>query len=447
MFERGSVGAQPCVIAIVNPMTMIRTLLCFTVILCSTLLSAQTYFYIDQIVVDPQPATTEDDINIDLVGGLASTGAYVASASAQVTGTIVTITISAADPGGLTVIVPHTETVNVGQLPAGNCTIVFNAQGVGDFAPSPQHQFVVSGGGTACDSLEIASIQWYAFTDTAIVVHVLNENMSEIFDYPNFILFDANGDTLAKELVNFFGIGEESWHVLRIHPDATIPNAPFNGTLELWTLFTEELACSWEIPIDLCPPPACATLIPTIGNFGGALAIGTYSWSISDENFQVVATGQFEMTDQVQYDSDTICLPPGSYYMAASMDQPPTGGQPRYGVSTEGFITGPSQDVPWDLPVLMPFEFYLPCDEGTNGIGAFDPNTGLMLVQEGAMLRVQRRDGSPIGKIDLLDAQGRLHYTGSSTASAAMIPLSGIGGGLCIVRTEHTVQRVVVLVP
>ena len=424
---------------------MLRTLLTSFAIGCASLLTAQTYFYIDQIVVDPQPATTEDDINIDLVGGLASTGAYVASASAQVTGFVVTITIAAADPGGLTVIVPHTETVNVGQLPAGTYTIEFITQGVGDFAAGPQHQFVVGGGGSVCDSLDVVSIQWYAFSDTAIVVHVLNENMNEIFDYPNFILFDANGDTLAKEIVNFFGFGGDSWHVLNVHPDATIPEAPFNARLELWTLFTEELACTWDVAIDLCPPPPCATLITTIGNFGGALTIGTYNWSIFDEGFQFVSGGQFEMTAQLQNDADTICLAPGSYYMAVSMNQPPTGGAPYSGVSTEGYITGPSQAVPWDLPVMMPFDFYLPCADGTNSIGASNTSTGLITAQEGSMLRVQQRDGSPIGRIDLLDAQGRLRYSGSATANTALIPTWDLGSGLFIVRTGRAVQRAVVL--
>lgn len=424
---------------------MLRTVLASFAVGCASLLPAQTYFYIDQIVVDPQPATTEDDINIDLVGGLASTGAYVASASAQVTGFVVTITIAGADPGGLTVIVPHTETVNVGQLPAGTYAIVFITQGVGDFAPEPQHQFVVEGGGSVCDSLEVVSIQWYAFSDTAIVVHVLNENMNEIFDYPNFILFDTNGDTLAKEVVNFFGIGSESWHILSVHPDATIPEAPFNATLELWTLFTEELSCTWDVAVDLCPPPPCATLIATIGNFGGALTIGTYSWSIFDEDFQIVSTGQFEMTAQLQNDADTLCLAAGSYYMAVSMDQPPTGGAPYSGVSTEGYITGPSQAVPWDLPVMMPFDFYLPCADGTNSIQASNTNTGLITVQEGIMLRVQQRDGSPIGRIELFDAQGRLRYGGSATANTALIPTSDLGSGLFIVRTRSAVQRAVVL--
>ena len=205
---------------------MIRSILLPLVLLCHLLVSAQTYFYIDEIVVQPQPANTADNISIDLVGNLSSGGAYIVSASAQVSGSVVTVNIVAADPGGITVLVPHTETIAVGQLPAGTYTIVFNAVNVADFAPSPQHQFVVGAGGpTACDSLQIASVRWQAFTDTVIVVHVFN-NSSTLFDYPNFVLFDENGDTLAVETVNFFGIANESYHILQVHQVVPCPAPP-----------------------------------------------------------------------------------------------------------------------------------------------------------------------------------------------------------------------------
>ncbi|MBK6776225.1 MAG: hypothetical protein IPG74_10425 [Flavobacteriales bacterium] len=57
-------------------------------ILCSTFVSGQTYFYVDNIAVDPLAPTTADNISIDLVGGLSSTGAYVISTSASVVGSV-----------------------------------------------------------------------------------------------------------------------------------------------------------------------------------------------------------------------------------------------------------------------------------------------------------------------------------------------------------------------
>ncbi len=405
--------------------------------------AAQTYFYIDEIVVDPQPAATEDVVSIDLIGNLSSSGSYIVSATANVTGSLVAITVVAASTGGLTVLVPHTETIVLGQLPAGTYQVAVSLGSQGVLFPPDPVSFVVDGAGSSCDSLVVSSITWHAFSDTAIVVHVFN-NSTTLFDYPNFILFDANGDTLAKETVNFFGIAGESWHLLRIHDDATIPNAPFNGALELWTLFTEELACTWDLAIDLCPPPPCATLIPTIQNLGGALAIGTYSWSISDEDFLVVASGQFEMTDTIQYDSDTLCLPPGSYYMAVSMNQPPTGGNPVYSVTNEGYISGPSQSVPWDLPVLMPFNFYLPCDDGTNTV-VEQVSSPIATQLQGDLLTIRRSDGSAIGALELFDAQGRFIVRKSSLSSEIVLTLSGTASAFYVLRTTDLRMKIPVV--
>lgn len=419
---------------------MIRSLLSVSALVCATVLQAQTYFYIDQIVVDPQPATPADNISIDLVGNLSGGGAYIASASAAVNGNVVTITIVAGDNGGITVLIPYTHTVQVGQLSAGTYTIVFNAVNVGDFAPSPQHQFVVEGGPTACDSLIVESISWHAFNDTMIVVHVLN-NSATLFDYPNFILFDEDGDTLAVETVNFFGIAGESWHQLHLHPDGTVPVDPYYGQLELWTGFTTELACEWMPFIDLCPPEPCAMIIPMVQNLGGALAIGTYSWSMFDADMNSVGSGTFTMTDVLQMDSDTLCLPPGEYQMACYAQQPPTGGNPVYSVSTQGWISGPSQQVSFDLPVLMPFTFYEPCIDGTNNVAEVHGNTFQTFIT-GDQLRVQ--DQGPLGTVEVVDARGRRVAGTTTTATSISFATGDLGKGVYLVRAGSAVVRVMI---
>lgn len=423
---------------------MKQLLSCIT-LACSTLASAQTYFYIDEIAVVPPQPTTSDNIIINLLGGLSSTGAYVVGTSAQVTGSVVTITIAAADPGGATVIVPHVEPVAIGQLPAGTYTIVLATQNVGDFAPQPQHQFVVSDFGAACDSLDLVSIQWHAFNENEIVVHVQNNNFNEGFDYPNFILFDANHDTLALGTDFTFALVGESWHRLILHQDAVIPEGAFNGTLELWTQFTTELACTWTLPINLCPPAPCATLIPIIENVGGGIPIGTYEWTIYDSDLLVAGSGQFALNMGMEYDSDTICLPPGSYTMTVDPNDEPTGGAPVFSVTVEGFFGGPSQAVTWSLPVPMPFDFYLPCADSDNGIeNTVSPN-GLSAVQQGTSLQLQRIDGQPLGNVELFDVQGRLCFQTSVQANSASIPVVEFGSGIFMVRAGRAVVRVVLV--
>jgi len=60
---------------------------------------------------------------------------------------------------------------------------------------------------TASDSLIIDCCNYDLIGNHAIPLAVSNTNVSEIFDYPGFILVADNGDTSARETVNYFGIG------------------------------------------------------------------------------------------------------------------------------------------------------------------------------------------------------------------------------------------------
>lgn len=394
---------------------------------------AQTYFYINEIMVQPQPATTESDITIDLNGGLASTGAYVSSASATVEGSEVVITISAADPGGLTVIVPHTETISLGQLAAGVYTISFITQGVGDFAPQPEHTFSV--GSDACSGLDLISLEWHPFTDTALVVNVQNNSSTgELFDYPNFILLDNDGDTLAKETVNFFGISADSWHVLRVQPGADL-STPVNGILELWTGFTTQLACSWTFSDHaLCPATECTVLYPLLQNVGGALSIGTFSWVMSDAN-GLAASGQFELTAGSQSDEEVICVPPGNYEFSIAADEP-TGGQLNINIYGDGFLGGPSNSFSGSgQAAFILFSLLEPCIDGTNSI---TPNLSnapqVQLI--GDVMRITTSPVHHAPELSLLDAQGRCIVRTRTKGTTTDLNVGNLPAGVYVVRME-----------
>lgn len=407
--------------------------------LAAKLITAQTYFYIDQITVLPDPATTSDNIQVQLIGNLSSSGSYIVSAQASVTGNLVSLTIIAASTGGLTVLVPHTETIDLGQLPAGDYTIAFtlNSFGILDSAPAQEHLFAVLGGGDPCDDVSIQSIRWHAFSDTAIVVHAVN-NSADIFSYPSFILFDANDDTLAKETVNFFGIGGESWHLLRVMDGVTMPSMPFDGTLELWTLFTEELACAWSMTFDLCPPEPCYTFMPSMGNYGGALVLGTFNWEVWDEG-GTIATGQFLMSETEQYVSETLCLPPGEYEMLVTPTGPPTGGAAMFFATDESGYGTELWPVAWSLPVSLPVHFYAPCIDGTNNVEE-EPESSFSVRHDPNGLLLERRDGQAIGPAQLFDMQGRLLYMTSATTDRLAIPITSMG--VHVLRLEDAVLKV-----
>lgn len=427
-----------------DPFTMIRNITLS--MLCSVAIAtqAQTSFYISGITVDPSAPTTLDEISIALSGDLASTGAYVSSVSASVTGTTVTIAITAVDDVGGTVLVPHTENIPVGFLAAGDYTIVIDGTYVDDLADQEDHHFTVVGG-SGCEDLHLLSVQWAPFSDTAVMVHASNMNMvGELFDYPNFILFDASGDTIAKETVNFFGIGQDSWHTLRIQNGATPPSGPFNGRLELWKSFTTELACSWDSTFMLCPPEPCINLLPTMQNFGGALVIGTFGWTLFNAEQEQVASGSITMTANEQYGTDTVCVPPGDYALTMVPDQEPSGGAPYFGVTIEGQFIGPA--VPLELPVAPPLEFafYAPCADGLNGIEdrTLDDPYEIRVMQ--GMVQVQRRDGLGVGPLELIDAQGRVLFQHTVAGSSAFLPTHAFAPGLMVLRLVGASRKLLV---
>jgi len=423
---------------------MLRIILSSLIITFAFQLNAQTYFYISDIDVQPNDPTTADNVSIELTGGLSSTGAYVSAASATITNNVVNIYITAMDDGGATVIVPHTETITLGMLDAGQYTIVINGTQVDDLAAVGQHFFEVTTGGAACDSLDVISIQWHPFTDTSIVIHVSNMNLNTLFDYPNFILFDANGDTLAMEITNFFGIGIDNWHVLPLVQGAVVPESPFFGTLELWTGFTTELACSWTPLFDLCPADPCVAVYPTIQNFGGGLAIGEFDWTISDTNANIMGSGTWTMTDTIQYVQDTICLPPGSYTMDCFPQDPPSGGQSTFGIQAAGWLNGPNTPVVWSLPTPLEFDLFEACIDGTNGL----PNVALANEPSiqiiGTTAYISNSGSEPLGSIILYDAQGKSVVTKVVNKNSASLDLQGLAVGMHILRVGSYSQRLII---
>jgi hypothetical protein len=96
----------------------------------------------------------------------------------------------------------------------------------------------------SCDSLVI---ECCSFDVTQNTVTLIASNYSSyLFDYPGFILYNSEMDTVAIETVNYFGISTQQPHAL----DIIYPfSLPFNGILELYVLFYDSLTCTFEVTI------------------------------------------------------------------------------------------------------------------------------------------------------------------------------------------------------
>ena len=173
-----------------------------------------------------------------------------------------------------------------------------------------------------CDDLNFISIGYSPFTDTVVVVAVENNSTTEIFDYPGFILINTNGDTVAKEIVNYFGIGAQSVHLLQVRPGVQDPLQDFNGALQLYSGFYSDFECEWQLNETLCTENECDSIILAFENYGGALVLGDFAWSLFDSTETVLESGTFTMEAQGQHWEKRLCLPKGMYsYTLAALGQ------------------------------------------------------------------------------------------------------------------------------
>ncbi|MEO8086135.1 MAG: T9SS type A sorting domain-containing protein [Bacteroidota bacterium] len=143
----------------------------------------------------------------------------------------------------------------------------------------------------ACDSLLISCCTYDSLGPNTLTIYASNPS-SVLFDYPGFVLLNATNDTIAKETVSYFGIGTGPQpHTLQIVAPLILP---FQGKLELFSLFYQSLDCTFPfyIPdtiasvrdlqkkgaLNIYPNPAVNSTMVELDGFdaGNNLSIGVY---------------------------------------------------------------------------------------------------------------------------------------------------------------------------
>ena len=274
---------------------------------------------------------------------------------------------------------------------------------------------------TFCDSLEIVNVEYWPFADSVIAVYVDNQS-SNLFAYPGFVLFDANGDTVAKEIVNYFGIGPfDQVHLLQVKQGVQVQES-FSGTLELWSGFYSNMECTYNKQIELCPDTTCTEIFLNLANNGGAIAIATFTWDIKNLAGAVQYSGTMELTGTQQHDVDSLCLPYGSYIIEFNSAQQPMGQVWATTYTGIFYPNGPGGQFIINNTILD-LDFYEAC---------FDPNsieepTNTLNIQafvNNDLLHISNLKGKAIGNILIYDAIGRLIIKEQSQKSTAQIDLS-----------------------
>ena len=296
---------------------------------------------------------------------------------------------------------------------------------------------------TVCDSLDFVSIKYSPFTDTVIYVHVENNNQSEIFGYPGFVILDANDDTVAVETANYFGIGEESVHPLNVQPGMHDPQDNFEGTLQLYSGFYDTFECEWDLNQSLCSNEPCDSVILGFQNWGGALVIGNFHWRVDDEGGMLVDSGSFSMEAQDQYWFYGICIEPGTYSYSLTALTPPSGGGPTLTVSSSSSFASPAMFGPLDWfnnpGAEIEFPFFEFCVQNPNSIERPVSKIELQVLRNGSEVVLQSDES--IKSLSIYGMDGRLIESFTLNSNRFQFPF-GLSKGVYLVRVE-TQQRLV----
>lgn len=165
-----------------------------------------------------------------------------------------------------------------------------------------------------CEGLSITEVIRDPVNPSQLVIKVEN-NSEDLFDYPGFRVYNAETEELiGEEVVNFFGIGQESVHEVPVD-ETFVPGLEYDLEIELWTGFYDQLACSRNMSSVLYP----------VGEYcmnTRFQAISTETDGGEEPNFylelqqdgEIVFTDNFGLSQQSpMYISDDFCLESGCY--------------------------------------------------------------------------------------------------------------------------------------
>lgn len=280
----------------------------------------------------------------------------------------------------------------------------------------------------SCDNLQLDDVRYHAFSDTLINVYCSNWNQTEIFSYPGFLLRNANGDSVAAETVNYFGIGNAHVASMRIVDGATFENNLISGTLELWTGFYDALACTYAIDESLCPTDDCNSLSLSIVNMGGALTNGFFNYTISTVNGGTILEGQMMLDDDHQDSTITLCLPNGHYSLTIESVAGTMAGQPWATLTEVGPFNSPALQVPLphEMTTVMDVPLYTACTtQIPNSVAQLHvANAVFTLLPDGIAV-----DATGSGQLSIVDMKGRLIATAAIVGHGNVM---GLKSGLYI---------------
>ncbi len=303
-----------------------------------------------------------------------------------------------------------------------------------------------------CDSLHITSVYYHPFFDTLLNVQCENTG-THFFSGPQFQLVSQQGDTLAHEPFEFFGIGtgQQTHHLIK-DPEDALPTTPFTGSLVLFSASMEGPdTCTYEVVAeDLCSLAPCTPLNVYVYSFGsaGEPFNADFTWQVHDALHATVASGTLAISvfGEQQAFAD-LCLPPGQYEL--HMQQAAAVGvHYAFGVTQDGDVftnNGPNAVLEPGGEAIVPFNYYMPCIDAGNAIDEVRPRAPAVQVAD-RMLHLASASGLVLDSFAIVDAAGHVVLTHAGRSTHATLDLSAHASGVYLVRSiagEWPAQRFV----
>ena len=289
-----------------------------------------------------------------------------------------------------------------------------------------------------CDDLVINSVTLEPIDAGLLVVKLTNNNLEFGFSYPGFRIYDDNDNLIGEEVVNLFGIGEESTHLVPHNLNDIESGALYNLKLELWSGFYDTHECTFESAFEIMPE-VCSDIALTVSlqTFNGT--VETHDMQIIDQDGSVVFDQEITLTEDAGYVIETVCLDQGCYtYKFIPQDGISDNGFSCWINSVEWFFPEGYIQSSTDGPIAINFGIYSDCL-----FDSIEPDQALeLLIYPNPAREIINVVGAPSGSSwSLLNVQGQ-EVRGGTESGRVEVDVEDLSGGMYFLKitTESSIH-------
>lgn len=288
---------------------------------------------------------------------------------------------------------------------------------------------------TFCDSIEVLHFGYSPFDGDSALDLVVENHSSQFFNYPNFLLLDAQGDTLAEDAVFFFGLptGTQAHRLTGFQGQGS---DTVTGTLQFLTDF-DSLRCEYDLVSPLCPGSAQKFYI----GFGyGVSDSGSYEWSLSDSAGTLVKDGIYSKDSATDYGTDSLWLLPGEYSLSIHALSVSGAGKLHYHINGSMGIMGIFESMVGDT--VRSLEIFSPCISATdendtvNAVDSPFEGRGISISGHANTLHIQFHPNSSNRLIEVYDLQGRMVHRQKAQKTVMQVGMGDKPSGIYLVKAS-----------